>query len=140
MSDLLSVRLGGGFIVTALALYPCMKCGEVHLTASRRWHDEASRAVDVERMARLNGMAFAEVDRRLRMLDEVFEPKPRTTADEVEETPDISGNTPDETLDTEELSEVFAECGHRTVRPKRGPMPKWCSEGCRKKASRSKSG
>ena len=49
--------------------------------------------------------------------------------------------TPDKTPDkekprTETADTVTASCGHPARRPARGPLPRFCSDACRKRASR----
>ena len=92
--------------------HECAVCGHKHLTATRPAH--ADWASDTA-------------------------PKPRTTPDKQpllrtitadrSQTADI---TPDITADT-----VLASCGHQAKRPARGPLPRFCSDACRKRASRT---
>lgn len=55
------------------------------------------------------------------------------------ETPDRQAKLRTITADKAETPDtVTASCGHRAKRPARGPLPRFCSDTCRKRASRAR--
>lgn len=104
---------------------PCSVCGEPHLTASNRWHDQESRQADLERMAAANHMTVTEVEARLEL----------KTPDKTPDIAKLRTKTPDR-LDVESSLVVASVCGHQAQKPKRGPAPQFCSDACRKAVSR----
>ena len=143
-----------GVVVERGKRYKCIVCDEAHLTAESPYHTpQAERPVGYDGRKAMVGKCYwcgTKVPKEDNCCNACFKSAwkpPRFGPAIYAETPDISAKTPEnpgrepklrtETLDTPKTSDmVQAACGHMAKRPKRGPLPKWCSDACRKKAGR----